>query len=321
MQNMKIQIKHNPSDFIVKEITKLDSKKGSFLYIELTKTNCNTLDVIAEISKKLNIPRKLIGYSGNKDKFAVTTQYISIFKGNPDKIKQLKIEGVILKLLHFGSKPILLGSLRENYFRITLPINFRIKPIKKLVNYYGEQRFSSNNADVGKAILKQDYKEACRLINTNNINSFLNRNPEQYKNALKSLAPEMLLLYINAFQSYLWNEVAKQFIKDNFKNAREFQGLLFVENPKINIEIPLITFDTFIKQKNLRTYYNNLLRKENISQEDYYLYDFPELTRNTAYRQLFVDVKNFRINKNVIEFILPAGSYGTIVIKHIEAFL
>lgn len=322
--------KRNPEDFIVRENIKLDGKKGEYLYVELTKTNLNTMDVIKDLAYKLNIPLRCIGYAGNKDKRAITTQYISIFKGRPEYINQIKIEGVTLKPLHFGSKPLYLGALAGNHFKIKIPSDLHPIKISKVVNYYGEQRFSENNKDVGKAILKQDYKEACELINNDQINFYLKKNPEDYLGALKTINLDLLSLYVNAFQSHLWNEVAKQFLKDNFQSAVLYDGLLFVKDPKINIEIPLITFDTFIKQKNLRTYYNNMLRKENVSQEDYDMIDFPELVQDTSSRPLFIEVKNLKyteipnkenksVKDNFIEFDLPKGSFATVVIKHLEA--
>lgn len=323
--------KRNPEDFIVRENIKLDGKKGEYLYVEMTKTNLNTMDVLKDLAYKLNIPLRFIGFAGNKDKRAITTQYLSIFQGKPEYINQIKIEGVKLKPLHFGSKPLYLGALAGNHFKIKIDPTLHPVKITKVANYYGEQRFSENNKDVGKAILKQEYEEACKLINNDQGNFYLKKNPEDFIGALKTtINLDLLSLYVNAFQSHLWNEVAKQFLTDNFQSAVSYDGLLFVQNPKINIEIPLITFDTFIKQKNLRTYYNNILRKENVSQEDYDMIDFPELVQDTSSRPLFIDVKNLKYtefpnkeNKEVkdhfIEFDLPKGSFATIVIKHLEA--
>jgi len=319
--------KHSPNikkvvgDFIVKEIMKLNGRKGDYLYLELTKTDRNTMDVVKELAYKLRIPLKFIGFAGNKDKRAITTQYISIYNGNPDKIRELNIENVEIKILHFGSQPIYFGAAKGNYFKIKFETEKKIIKVGKVANYYGEQRFSENNKEIGQAILQGEYQKACELINSPQIKSYLYNHPEEYRDALRTIQKDLLQLYINAFQSYLWNEVAKQFIKDNFQNTVEKDELLFVENPKNNIDIPLISFDTFIKQKNLRTYYNNLLRKENVSQEDYYLKDFPELIQGTVERSLFVEVRNFKQSKDYLEFTLPPGSFGTIVVKHIEAIL
>ncbi len=194
MEKINFFQKRNPEDFIVHENIKLNGKKGAFLYVELTKTNRNTMDVIEEIAKKIRVPLKYIGFAGNKDKRAITTQYISIYRGRPEQISGLKIENVILKPLHFGSEPIYLGGLTSNNFKIKLDekLNPKIKSLK-VANYYGEQRFSENNKDVGKAIIKQNYQEACRLINSEQIKNYLKSNEEDYLGALKKINKDLLL--------------------------------------------------------------------------------------------------------------------------------
>ena len=113
------KLKQIPSDFIVKEIFDHQETKGKYYYFLLTKENRNTLDVIKEIARKLNLKPKDIGFSGTKDKVAITTQVISIpFKR--DQAKELKIINAKLEFLHQSNKPLSLGDHQKNQFKITI---------------------------------------------------------------------------------------------------------------------------------------------------------------------------------------------------------
>ena len=313
------QIKQNPEDFIVEEVINLEKSQGDFLYVKITKKNLNTLDVIQEISKQLKLERKNIGFAGNKDKNAITTQYFSLYKVKIQDIKKIKIQNVNIIPLFYGNRPITLGSLIANNFRIKYSIRNKRFKMNFLANYYGDQRFSSNNKDIGKAILLKDFRKACNLINNDKIKNHLTKKPSDPIGALKLLDRNLLSLYINSFQSYLWNEVAKTHIKQNNKRVREYENLHFVERPKSNITIPLISFDTNFKNKAIKNLYFNLLRKENVNLQDYYNNPFSYIISKTGYRRLFVKIQNFRIDRDYIEFQLPKGSYATALIKQLEA--
>ncbi len=314
-----MELKQNPEDFIVHEIIDLDKKPGDYLYVEITKKDLNTQDVINEIARILNIQKRSIGFAGNKDKRAITTQYFSLYKVRKDLINKIKINNVRIIPLHYGSRPIFLGALIGNHFKIkyTRPIRGRIR-LDNIVNYYGEQRFSSNNKDIGKALLERDFKKACSLINNDKVNNYIKRKSD-FIGALRLIDRSLLSLYINAFQAYLWNEVAKRFIKENYKHNIEFEGLYFVEKPRTRVSIPLISFNTKIKNKTIKHYYLDLLRKEGIRFFHYNLPEFSNLISKTSFRPLFTQVKDFRISKDYIEFELPKGSFATIFIKNLEA--
>ncbi len=315
-----MELKQKPEDFIVEEVIELDKRQGNYLYAKLVKKNYNTIDAINLISKVLNIQRNDIGFAGNKDKVAITTQYISLYKVKKEDLLKLNIKDIKVIPLYSGFTPIFLGQLTGNNFRIKNDLKLRRLRLDAMVNYYGEQRFSSNNKDVGKAILLKNYKKACLLINDPKVNSLLKINNNAEK-ALKLLDRRLLSLYINAFQSYLWNEIAKSYIRENYRKYITYKDLLFIERPKTNVTIPLISYDTKFKNPLVKRIYFNLMRKEGITQENYEYGLLPKLISKTGYRQLFIKVRNFRISRDHIEFFLPKGSYDTIFIKNIEALL
>ena len=74
-----IKIKVKPEDFIVEEIADVPmSSTGDFCVYRLQKRGWNTVDVLKNLSKKLNLPSSDFSYGGKKDKYALTSQYITI---------------------------------------------------------------------------------------------------------------------------------------------------------------------------------------------------------------------------------------------------
>ncbi len=290
------KIKQKQKDFIVNEITNIKlKKKGNYSIILLKKKNYTTEKAVQTIANKLNIPRKFISYAGNKDKVAITTQYISI---KNVKIKELELKDIRLDFKGYLDKPVLLGDLKGNEFVIKVISNKTPKKITKMINYFGEQRFSKNNKEIGKLIVKRDFKRAVSLIIKNDseqVKEYLSKNPNDYIGALRKIPLKILKLYVHSYQSYLWNEMV---VKSNVKY------------------IPIIGFGTKITE-NIK----GILEKEEITTRDFIIKQIPELSSEGVERNLFVKIKNLKIEKikkgYIIRFTLPKGSYATEVIKQI----
>jgi len=61
---MLFRFKHQPSDFIVREIIDVSpDPKGKIRYINIEKTNQNTMDVIVQFCKNTGLTRSQIGLS------------------------------------------------------------------------------------------------------------------------------------------------------------------------------------------------------------------------------------------------------------------
>jgi len=74
-----IKIKVKPEDFVVEEVADISiSDTGDFCVYRLQKRGWNTVDVLKNLSKKLNLPSSDFSYGGKKDKYALTSQYITI---------------------------------------------------------------------------------------------------------------------------------------------------------------------------------------------------------------------------------------------------
>jgi len=74
-----IKLKARPEDFVVEEDADLPFRKdGNFCVYLLKKRGWNTVDVLKNIAKKLSLPYADFSYGGKKDKYALTSQYITI---------------------------------------------------------------------------------------------------------------------------------------------------------------------------------------------------------------------------------------------------
>ncbi len=294
-------IKQKPEDFVVNEITNIKLKdKGDYSVFLLRKRDYTSEKAVQAIAQKLKIPRKAIGYAGNKDKAAVTTQYISIKNIG---VKELELKDISLEFKGYLDKPICLGDLEGNEFKIKIIIDKEPKKISKMVNYFGEQRFSINNKDVGKAIVKKDFKKAIELIVSNGgetsavIREYLSKKPNDYVGVLRKIPLRILKLYVHSYQSYLWNKMA--------------------EHSKKN-KVPIIGFGTELSED-----IDEILNQEGITQRDFIIRPIPELSAEGGERDLSVKIKDLDIKKNkegyILKFKLPKGSYATEAIKQVFA--
>lgn len=321
------KLKQIPEDFIVKEINEviLDNS-GQYSYFILKKTNYNTIRAIEQISERANILAKNIGFAGSKDKNAVTEQLISVFQGRKD-IENLSIRDIELKYLGKGKEKVFLGGLKGNLFEITIrnldeddTSKIKEKDIM-MPNYFGEQRFSKNNKDIGKSIIKQDFKSASDLITSSDsdysfkMNSHLEKSPNDYVVALKFIPLKMLKLYIHSYQSFLFNKTIDECIKNNIS----------LEDKKI----PLVGFGTEIGDEKIDQVLKNILKEENLVPRDFIIRQIPDLSTEGDRRDALISIDDFKIIKEekdelnkgkkklVVSFSLPKGAYATVLIDYL----
>lgn len=178
------KLKEKPEDFVVEEISKYSlesyrsnsSKEGEGIICLVKSVNWETNNLIREISNRLKISRKKIGFAGNKDKKAVTKQYISIYGVEKEEIENIKIDGVQFSDVRISSERIDLGDLIGNKFSIRLKeiqnIGGRVEQIasqinkKGAINYFGTQRFGSIRPithKVGKKIVKGKLEDSLKV--------------------------------------------------------------------------------------------------------------------------------------------------------------
>ncbi len=165
-----------PSDFLVHEIP-LEEKggtEGPFLICTLTKTNWELQHAVKEIAKRLGISHRRIGWAGTKDRNAITTQWISIYKVTAEQVNAVHLKDIVLTPVRNSNEALALGDLQGNRFDLVIrdcePANLEtlVQEITQTVsegvpNYFGLQRFGAIRPvthTVGEWILKGDYEQA-----------------------------------------------------------------------------------------------------------------------------------------------------------------
>ncbi|MEE3322250.1 MAG: tRNA pseudouridine(13) synthase TruD [Pseudomonadota bacterium] len=145
-------LKARPEDFQVYECMHVNPEgEGEHLWLEIEKTGWNTEDVAMWLAKSAGVHRLSVGYSGLKDKHAVTRQWFSLHlpgKADPDlewpqRLKLIQASRHRRKLNR--------GTHRANRFVIRATdfqgdaeaLAGRLAAIdaEGIPNYFGEQRF------------------------------------------------------------------------------------------------------------------------------------------------------------------------------------
>lgn len=309
-----MKLKQLPEDFVVDEVLRFTPGEGPFAWFRLTKRGLGTLDALKLLTAAWNVPLKRVGFAGLKDKHAVTTQTCSV-RGVPlSRIDDTRITDLDVKAIGNAPEPVHLGKHEGNRFKIvardieTLPV-----PRTTFINYFGEQRFSTDNSSLGKAIVKGDYREAVELIMENDgdaiMRTHLDHAPNDPLGALKLLSPKLLRLYVNAYQSRLWNDVVREHVA---------QG----DYPS---ELPVVGFGTDITDELTRA----RLRKEGLTPRDFIFKAIPELSQEGVLRKVVLYVPDLSVGrlehdelnpgrkKVTITFSLPPGSYATEVVRQL----
>ena len=311
------KIKQIPEDFIVKEIAKHELEdSGNYSYFVLKKKQYNTLDAIELLSKFFRVPLKYIGYAGNKDRNAVTEQVCSVYKVSQEAIERLRLKNIDLAYIGKSTKPVSLGDLEGNRFKIVvrnLSSNIKRKDIlvKKIPNFFGEQRFSENNVEIGKNIVKRKFQKAVELINQKQVKFYLEDNPGDFAGALRTIPLQLRKMYVHSYQSYIWNKTAEDYLESK---------------PLSGAKIPIIGFATEIGKDDVSKSIRKIMSVEEISQRDFVINQMPELSSEGNERELFVTPEEFIVSepeedelnkgkyKVTVQFVLTKGSYATTVI-------
>jgi len=333
------KLKQLQEDFVVIEIPAVKTEtQGGFLYFWMRKKGRNTLDVVKELARQLRIKEKGIGFAGSKDKHAITEQMISIAGVNKENVEKLHFENTSLEFYGYGSKPISLGDLQGNRFEIVIRDldDEIVEKTDHFENYFDEQRFSENNVKIGRHLLKKEFGKAAALVDDLKVRKYLDSKPTDYVGALKILPLRLLRMYVNAYQSYLWNKTVAMYLEKVGKVLKKVpysEGeLLFVSNPEKfkELKIPLVGFGhEDLDDNEVQEIIDGIMEEENISYSDFIIKQIPELTLEGELRNVFVVVKDMKIAKTMkdelndgkkkvkVSFTLPKGSYATLVIKRI----
>lgn len=172
------QIKRYNEDFFVEEIPLYPcAGAGTHTFFTIEKQGMTTLAAIQIVATALGRPPRDFGYAGLKDAHGVTRQMLSVEHIDPQRVAALEVARIkILSVDRHGNK-LKLGHLAGNRFKLKIretgpaALTHAQAVLDLLVrrgvpNYFGPQRFGSrgDNAQVGRAILTENYDEAVAII-------------------------------------------------------------------------------------------------------------------------------------------------------------
>ncbi len=173
-----MKLKVRPEDFVVMERADLPlNEKGNYSVYLLTKRGFNTVDLLMRLSKGLKIPYHRFSYGGKKDRYALTSQYITI---EGTKVKDISEKNFTLKYLGNMDRPMGPDLIVANEFRITVR-DLKEEEVEKATeeieyvkeygfpNYFDDQRFGSYSKEQGfiaEKILKGHYNGALKIYLT-----------------------------------------------------------------------------------------------------------------------------------------------------------
>lgn len=188
-------IRQRPEDFQVREELGFEpSGAGEHAFLFLEKQLLNTGDLVQRVSQVSGVAPQHIGFSGMKDRNALTQQWLSVgLAGAPDpRWQQLEESGDIRVLrVERHAKKLKRGVHRRNHFQLTLrelagdraQIEAALGTVRRqgVPNYFGEQRFGRAGSTL---------QQARRAIETR-----------------RKLSRKQRSLYYSAMRGYLFNQL------------------------------------------------------------------------------------------------------------------
>ena len=169
------RIKVHPADFCVTEIPRYyPSGQGDHVYLYIEKQGLGSLEAAARIAQALGRPRHAVGLAGLKDAQAVTRQWMSIERADPDQAARLHLPNIRVLAVSRHRNRLKIGHLAGNRFEVRIRgCRPRARPIAEQVlavlsrrgvpNWFDRQRFGTrgDNHLLGRALVLGQAQEFC----------------------------------------------------------------------------------------------------------------------------------------------------------------
>lgn len=317
---IKFKFFQNENDFIVEENPIKFANRGNFIILKLRKKNLGTWDLIEKISKQLKLYENEIGYAGLKDKNATTTQYISIPKKYSKELKNFRAKNIEILETFLHTSKLNIGDLESNSFEINLHEvkEEDVGKIEKLLeeisnigmpNYFGYQRFGKDgalNIEKAKALVFEDLtikdRKVAKMLISQYQSDFFNSWLVQ---RVKKSKEKFELLNGDVFRAYLDNKLFTP-KKLNENIIKDFQDKKIVPTGLLPGRK---VFRSINEARELEEKYDDLYIQEKGLRRDAIVYP-KKITMK--YNNQSQELK--------LNFILPKGSYATVLIENIANF-
>lgn len=286
----------NVTSFEVFEVPRfLPTGEGEHEWALIEKKGRTTFDILYEIANYGKIGLRDVGYAGLKDKHARTVQWFSSLGPMPSSGQGFK--SLVTKKSGKKLRP---GNLIGNWFRIELETpdtDEVVKTLKELSrkgvpNFFGPQRFSTRNQEIGRLLIKGKKNDAIRIM----------------KGQRTPLSRRFFRLMEDSYLSFLFNQLLSERLQSPGPVDGDVLSRYGPTAPMFGTKVPLAEG----RQGELET---GILKQEGLT-----LKDFPGKGKRRA---LFIPL--FGLEYDVSDrlqfrFFLPKGSYATAVMREIGKF-
>ena len=318
-------LRQRPEDFQVDEQLGFEPDgEGDHVFLKLRKRGQNTQWLANEIAKLVGIKERDVGYGGMKDRHAVTTQWFSVcvagleepdwsglaFESEEESVEVLAVARHRRKLRR--------GTLTGNQFKITLrdlagdhdELKVRLESVRDsgVPNYFGEQRFGSNNLARAEGLFEKRFRA--------------NRNQRS--------------LYLSAARSQLFNSVLSRRVFDKSWNTLVAGDVMQLAGSHSVFKVA--EMDTDIEQRLLKmdihptgvmwgqgelmtSLHAQALELEVTQQYPLFCMGLEEagLKQQRRSLRLLPEMMTWEFSDDslCVSFFLPAGSYATMVMREL----
>ena len=315
-------IRSSPEDFIVNEQLSFEPDgNGQHVYLRVQKTNLTTQEVANLLAKFVDVKLVAIGYAGLKDKHAVTVQWFSVdLAGKPEpdwgdlQTENLKVIEVVRH-----SRKLKRGSIAQNQFEIVLreftgdksELERRLDKIKQsgVPNYYGEQRFGTNDFNLKKA--------------------------EQLLLKNKKIKRHHRSIYLSAVRSFLFNQVLSRRVAQDIWGKAVDGDVFMLEGTRSIFTVDSIDNEIIQRISTGDIHPTGpmwgcgelLTKSDALDIEEQVVSDYPQWCsllegydlkqERRALRLAVRDLAWDSQNDVVLKFALSAGSYATVVLREL----
>jgi tRNA(Glu) U13 pseudouridine synthase TruD len=214
-----------------------------------------------------------------------------------------------------------LGELQANKFIITV---YGVNETHKvhIPNYFGDQRFSTENVEVGLMLLRGKFLEVAKRLKDQypEIRKHLSENETDGIGSLRKAPQLSLIMYVHSVQSWLFNQAVSGYVKeeyDEYVTASYRHGeLAFPVKELPDMQVPLVGAAQPLGK--WEKYYAPLLREHKLSPSAFYIRSLPYLTQEGTMRSLASEIHNLKVQKKdstaTVSVTLGSGCYATVVL-------
>lgn len=155
------KLRDGNEDFRVDEVLRFEPEgAGGHVWLRIEKSGKNTVDVARTLARHAGVRTMDVGFAGQKDRYAIATQWFSVGLGNRTEPDWHALESDSLKVAAVTrhGKKLRRGQLSGNRFCITLrdvkgdraALETRLEEISRagVPNYFGPQRFGRDGANL-----------------------------------------------------------------------------------------------------------------------------------------------------------------------------